>query len=165
MRILGLDPGSRHTGFGVIEPAGSSCRVLIQGRITCPSRDPLPARLVRICGGIEEIVSEWRPEIAVLEKAFHGVNSRSLIVLAQARGALLAALARREIPIEEYSPAEVKSTVTGNGRADKAQVGRMVGMLTGLRAETLSEDASDALAVALCFAARRPWRQAIENRK
>ena len=164
MRILGLDPGSRHTGFGVIEPAGSSCRVLVQGRISCPSADSLPARLLRISRGIDELVSEWRPEIAVLEKAFHGVNSRSLIVLAQARGALLAALAGREIPIEEYSPAEVKSTVTGNGRAGKDQVGRMVRMLTGLRAEALSEDAADALAVALCFAARRPWKEATERR-
>jgi crossover junction endodeoxyribonuclease RuvC len=91
----------------------------------------------------------------VLEEPFHGVNARSLIVLAQARGALLAALAARTVEIAEYSPAEVKSAVTGHGRADKQQVARMVAMLLP-GATRLAPDASDALAVALCHASRRP---------
>ncbi|MDX1632652.1 MAG: crossover junction endodeoxyribonuclease RuvC [Thermoanaerobaculia bacterium] len=163
MRILGLDPGSRHTGFGCIEPQGSSCRVLTQGRISCPSGESLPERLARLAEDLDELVQRWDPAIAALEKPFHGVNPRSLIVLAQARGVLLATLAARSIPVEEYAPAEVKSAVTGNGRASKDQVSRMVRMLTGVDGDSLSEDAADALAVALCFAARRKWRGATKG--
>jgi crossover junction endodeoxyribonuclease RuvC len=101
------------------------------------------------------LLERWQPAVAVLEEPFHGVNSRSLIVLAQARGALLATLAARALTIEEYSPAEVKSAVTGNGKAGKDQVARMVAMLLP-GAGRLAPDAADALAVALCFAARRP---------
>ena len=165
MKILGLDPGSRHTGFGIVEPRGSSCRVLQQGRISCPSRTPLPERLARIAAAVDEILDRWEPSVAVLETPYHGVNSRSLIVLAQARGALLATLAAHDLAIEEYSPAEVKSTVTGNGRAGKEQVSRMVTLLTGVDPGDLSEDAADAIAVALCYAAKRPWRQATEGLK
>jgi crossover junction endodeoxyribonuclease RuvC len=165
MRILGLDPGSHHTGFGIIEPRGGSCRVLAQGRISCASGQPLPDRLARLAAALEVLLADWSPEMAVLETPYHGVNSRSLIVLAQARGALLATLAGRGVPIEEYSPAEVKNTVTGNGRAGKEQVGRMVVMLTGIDADDLSEDAADAIAVALCYAAKRPWRQAVRRFK
>ena len=95
------------------------------------------------------------PDVAVLESLFHGVNPRSLIVLAQARGALLATVARLGLPVAEYSPAEVKTAVTGHGRADKAQVARMVVLILGLGSgEKLSSDASDALAVAICYAQR-----------
>lgn len=165
MTILGLDPGSRHTGFGIIEPRGSSCRVLHQGRISCSSRQPLPERLAAIVTGVRELLARWNPSVAVLESPYHGVNTRSLIVLAQARGALLATLAAHELPIEEYSPAEVKSAVTGNGRAGKAQVSRMVVLLTGVDPDDLTEDAADAIAVALCYAAKRPWREATRGLK
>jgi crossover junction endodeoxyribonuclease RuvC len=105
------------------------------------------------------LLDRFAPQVAVLEEPFHGVNARSLIVLAQARGALLATLATRAVTVEEYSPAEVKSAVTGNGRAGKDQVARMVGMLLP-GAGALRPDAADALAVALCFAARRPLLRA-----
>lgn len=134
--------------------------MLAQGRISCPSEEDLPDRLARLADGLDGLVERWEPAIAVLETPYHGLNSRSLIVLAQARGALLLTLARRSVPLEEYAPAEVKSAVTGNGRASKSQVLRMVRMLTGVDREDLSEDAADALAVALCFAARRKWRGA-----
>jgi crossover junction endodeoxyribonuclease RuvC len=94
------------------------------------------------------------PDRAVLEAPFLGINTRSLIVLAQARGVLLAGLARRAVAIDEYSPAEVKSAVTGNGRADKQQVARMVHILLGAREAGWSADATDALAAALCGAQR-----------
>ena len=159
MRILGLDPGSRFTGFGCIDYRAASSQLVDQGRIACAARFPLPQRLAQLVAELEILLDRWQPTVAVLETPFHGVNSRSLIVLAQARGALLATLALRQVPIEELSPAEVKSAVTGNGRADKQQVTRMVGML--LRgAQGASEDAADALAVALGFAARLPLRQA-----
>ena len=154
LRILGLDPGSRHTGYGLIDRRGRELEVVAQGRISLPARSPLPARLARLCRELDDLVRRFEPEVAVLETLYRGVNPRSLIVLAQARGALLARLATVDLEIREYSPAEIKSALTGNGRADKRQVSRMVGLTLGLGAEKLSADASDALAVAVCFAQR-----------
>ena len=157
--VLGLDPGSRYTGWGVIALDGSRSRYLGCGRIALPAQLSLAERLGRLAGELEALVAEWRPAAAALEEPFHGVNSRSLIVLAQARGALLATLARSAVPVAEYSPAEVKSAVTGSGRADKEQVARMVAvLLPGCRQAVA--DAADALAVALTYAARRPLERA-----
>jgi crossover junction endodeoxyribonuclease RuvC len=159
LRVLGLDPGSRATGWGCVAVEGSRSRLLACGCIEPPGSAALPQRLALLVAELVALLDRFSPAVAVLEEPFHGVNSRSLIVLAQARGALLATLAARAVTIEEFSPAEVKSAVTGNGRADKDQVKRMVGMLlpgaAGARA-----DAADALAVALCFAARRPLQRA-----
>lgn len=159
LRVLGLDPGSRATGWGCVVVEGSRSRLLACGCIEPPEHAPLPQRLALLTVELAALLEQWRPAVAVLEEPFHGVNSRSLIVLAQARGALLATLATREVAIEEYSPAEVKSAVTGNGRAGKDQVARMVAMLLP-GADRLPADAADALAVALCFAARRPLLRA-----
>jgi crossover junction endodeoxyribonuclease RuvC len=159
LRVLGLDPGSRVTGWGCVDVVGSRTRLVACGCIEPPEREPLPRRLALLCAQLLTVVERFGPEMAVLEEPFHGINSRSLIVLAQARGALLAALAGRDLPIEEYSPAEVKNAVTGNGRAGKDQVARMVAMLLP-GATNLAADAADALAVALCFAARRPLARA-----
>ncbi len=154
MRILGLDPGSRHTGYGLIDRRGRDLEVVAQGRISLPPRSPLPARLACLCRELGDLVRRFEPQVAVLEALFRGVNSRSLIVLAQARGALLAQLATCGIEIREYSPAEIKAALTGNGRADKRQVSRMVTLTLGLTGEKLSADASDALAAAICLAHR-----------
>ena len=154
MRILGIDPGSRYTGYGVVERRGSRLRALAHGRIRLPPASPLAERLALLSREIETVAREHRPRVAVLESLYHGVNPRSLIVLAQARGALVAALVRAGLPVEEYSPAEVKSSVTGNGRADKQQVARMVALILGLGGQEMHPDASDALAVAICFAQR-----------
>ncbi|HVS02515.1 MAG TPA: crossover junction endodeoxyribonuclease RuvC [Thermoanaerobaculia bacterium] len=162
MRVLGLDPGSRFTGYGCIElRGGGRCALLDQGRISLPPGASLAGRLAILTTEIEALVARLAPEVAVLEQPFSGVNTRSLIVLAQARGALLAALARHGLAIEEYSPAEVKSAVTGNGRAGKEQVARMVALLLGGGGAPIPHDASDALAVALCYAARRPLLRAV----
>jgi crossover junction endodeoxyribonuclease RuvC len=155
--ILGIDPGSLHTGYGLIEKAaagGSSFKVVTAGRLSGPRDMALPARLARLAAGLQELIAQHRPDVAVLESPFHGMNARSLIVLAQARGALLATLAGHDIEIREYTPAEVKSAVTGNGRADKEQVARMVRLLVGVADHSWSTDATDALAVALCCAQR-----------
>ncbi len=154
MRILGLDPGSRYTGYGLIDRRGSQLRPIAQGRIAVPGSTPLPARLAHLCSELRNVLRRFEPEAAVLEALFRGVNPRSLIVLAQARGALLVTLAAAGLEVHEYSPAEVKTAVTGNGRADKHQVGRMVKLILGLDEPKLSPDASDALAVAICFAQR-----------
>lgn len=155
MRILGLDPGARYTGFGLIDQQGSQLRSIAHGRIALPRDAPLPARLAYLVSEARALVDRLAPDAAVLEALYRGVNPRSLIVLAQARGALVATMATAGIAIHEYSPAEVKMAVTGNGRADKQQVGRMVRLILGLRESRLPPDASDALAVAICFAHRR----------
>jgi crossover junction endodeoxyribonuclease RuvC len=154
VRILGLDPGSFHTGYGVVEGSGSRLQPLALGRISSPRGRPLPERLAHLAAEAEELLGEWRPELVVLESLFYGVNVRSLIVLAEARGVLLATAAARGYEVREFSPAEVKSAVTGNGRADKEQVAHMVRLLLALDSDRLTSDASDALAVAICCAQR-----------
>jgi crossover junction endodeoxyribonuclease RuvC len=152
--ILGLDPGSLHAGYGFVEKQGSSLAAVDAGRFSCPRALDLPRRLAHLAGRLEELIARRRPDLAVLETPFHGMNARSLIVLAQARGALLAVLAGRGIEVREYSPAEVKSAVTGNGRAGKDQVARMVRLLLAARGDGWSSDATDALALAICCAQR-----------
>jgi crossover junction endodeoxyribonuclease RuvC len=154
MLILGLDPGSLHTGYGLVEKRGTSLRAVDWGRISISRRLSLPDRLADLAISLEELLGRVEPDLAVLESPFHGMNSRSLIVLAQARGSLIACLGRRGLEVLEYSPAEVKSAVTGNGRADKQQVARMVQLLLKMEGEPLAEDTSDALAVAICCAQR-----------
>ena len=154
MRVLGLDPGSRHTGFGLIRSRGDRRELLTQGRLSPPRDLDLPARLGWLGVALSDGLAEWRPEVAVLETPYLGLNPRSLVVLAQARGALLGALAAAGVAVREYTPAEIKSAVTGSGRADKTQVARMVALqLQGVPAEA-SADATDALAVALCYTHR-----------
>lgn len=154
MLILGLDPGSRHTGFGLVDRQGSRLRCVDHGRISLPRDAALPDRLARLSRELESLVRSHAPDVAVLETLYHGVNPRSLIVLAQARGVLVATLALQGLEIREYTPAEVKTAVVGHGRADKEQVGRMVGLILGLARQRLPADASDALAVAICYAHR-----------
>jgi crossover junction endodeoxyribonuclease RuvC len=164
--VLGLDPGSQVTGFGLVESSGSRLRAVAEGCITCRRELPLPERLARVCRELRALVARWRPGAAVVEKPFHGVNARSLIVLAEVRGAIIATLADCEVMVVEYSPAEVKMAVTGNGRAEKGQVARMVRLLlagggapgggAAIGADRPGRhDATDALALAICWAQRR----------
>jgi len=156
LRILGLDPGSVRTGYGLVEKDGPRLHLIDAGVLPCPRTAPLADRLARLAGGLAELVERAAPATVVLETPFHHRvhgNSRSLIVLAQARGALLSVLGGRGLEVREYSPAEVKSAVTGDGRAGKQQVGRMVRLLLALDGE-LGADAADAVAVAICAAKR-----------
>jgi crossover junction endodeoxyribonuclease RuvC len=149
MRVLGIDPGSRFTGWGVLDCQGARVQLVAWGRLA-PAQDlPLADRLLRLADGLEAVLAEHGPDLAAIERVFHGRNTRSLIVLAEARGALLATLARAGVELAELAPAAVKSAVTGSGRADKQQVARMVRLQLGLRDAVLPLDSSDALAVAL----------------
>ncbi|MEM1203872.1 MAG: crossover junction endodeoxyribonuclease RuvC [Acidobacteriota bacterium] len=154
LRVLGIDPGSRHTGWGVVDRRGSRLTAVAHGRISVASQGALADRLVRLTTELHKLVELHRPQVAVLESLFHGINPRSLIVLAQARGALLATVAAAGLEIREFSPAEIKSAITGSGRADKQQVDRMVRLSLGLGKVPLPPDTSDALAVAICFSQR-----------
>lgn len=154
MRVLGIDPGSRTTGWGVVEARGSSARALGWGRVSPRAADELGSRLAAIANAVERALDAHAPELVAIERPFHGENVRSLIVLAEARGALLAAVGRRGLEIVELAPAMVKSAVAGSGRADKEQVAKMVRLALGLGAEPLSSDESDALAIALAAASQ-----------
>jgi len=130
------------------------------GRWSPDPRLPLAIRLAELVAGLRSVVSEHRPERAAVERVFHGASSRSLIVLAEARGAILAELAAAAIPVAELSPAEIKSAVAGSGRADKQQVARMVRLQLGLDAARIPTDATDALAAALAESQRANYDRA-----
>ena len=154
MLILGIDPGSRHTGWGVLRWQGDQQKLVADGVLSVHTRLELPARLAELQREIDTLVETHRPEAAAVETPYYGMNPRSLIVLAQARGAILAALARHGLEILEYSPAEVKTAIAGNGRAEKSEVARMVRLLLRLGDERRAADTTDAIAVALCCARR-----------
>ncbi|MEM7480627.1 MAG: crossover junction endodeoxyribonuclease RuvC [Acidobacteriota bacterium] len=149
MLVLGLDPGSRITGWGFVEKRGASLALVEAGVFPVPTREPMARRLAYLSQELTVLLARRPPAAVAVETPFHGRNSRSLVVLAQARGALLAAAGAVDCAVREYSPAEVKAAVTGNGRSDKQQVARMVRLMLGA-GEGLAADATDALAVAIC---------------
>ncbi len=147
-RILGIDPGSRLTGVGIIEIQGDRVTVVHHGVITAGSGE-FTGRLGSIFNGIRELIRQYRPDEAAVESVFVAHNAASAIKLGQARGAAVCAVISGDIPVAEYSPRSVKQAIVGRGAADKVQVQHMVRVLLGVQ-EDLSEDAADALAVALC---------------
>lgn len=150
MRILGLDPGLRVTGYGVIDKTGQNLSYVTSGVIRT-GEGALPERIRVLFAGIQEIVTTYRPEAAAVEKVFVNVNPQSTLLLGQARGAAIAALTHVGQPVYEYTALQVKQAVVGNGHADKQQVMHMVRRLLGLPAEPKA-DAADALACAICHA-------------
>ena len=153
MRVLGIDCGTEKTGYGIIETDGGSHRIVVAGIIRTSARDPLSTRLCSIASALRALIVEHRPEAAAIEEVFHSVNTKSTLKLAHVRGVALLAAAEAGVVIGEYSPMEVKMSVVGYGRAEKQQVQLMVRSLLNL-AEELPEDASDAIAVAICHATR-----------
>ena len=154
MIILGIDPGLRTTGFGVIEHQGSRLRYIASGTIKTGTEGALPPRLKVILAGVSEIVATYRPACAAIEKVFVNVNPQSTLLLGAARGAAIAALVGADLDVGEYTPAEVKQAVVGTGRAVKAQVQDMVARLLKLPGVPGS-DAADALGIAICHANSR----------
>jgi crossover junction endodeoxyribonuclease RuvC len=154
VRILGIDPGSHVTGYGVIDHVGGRLRLVDAGVVRAPKGGDLTARLRTIHEGVTAIIAEHAPDRMAVEDVFVAKNARSSLVLGHARGVILLAAALRDIPIAEYAPREVKLALTGNGATTKEQVRYMVVRLLALNAEPSSLDVSDALAVALCHAMR-----------
>ena len=151
MIILGIDPGLRTTGFGVIEKHGSKLRYIASGTIATGTGGALPPRLKIILDGISELARTYQPDCAAIEKVFVNVNPESTLLLGQARGAAITALVGADLGVAEYSATQVKQAVVGTGKAAKAQVQDMVArllMLPGLP----GTDAADALGVAICHA-------------
>lgn len=150
VRVLGIDPGSRITGYGLVEISGTRSAWLAHGRIRC-DEGSLGERLLKIFSELSAVIRTYRPQEAAVESVFVKRNAASAIVLGQARGAAICALAGAGLQIAEYAPAQIKSAVVGHGRAEKNQIQHMVKALLKL-AEAPPADAADALAVALCHA-------------
>jgi crossover junction endodeoxyribonuclease RuvC len=150
--ILGVDPGSVRTGYGLIESNGRRHRLIETGVLVPPRRAELPARLHFVRSGLTAIIDRTRPDILAVEDLFHAVNTRSAIVLAHVRGVIVEAGAAAGLTVHAFAPATVKVQVTGFGQAEKAQVALMVTRLLELTAEAPAGDATDALAVAICGA-------------
>ena len=161
MRVLGIDCGSRVTGYGVIDTLGSECVLVRCGTIRSKSSDSLPVRLRSIHNGIAEIIRELQPEAAAFESLFYATNVQSALKLGHVRGVSMFAAAGANLPIFEYSPLEVKSAVTGYGRAEKIQVQQMVRALLKLSVSPEPYDASDALAVAICHVHAYRYNQSV----
>ncbi|HEX7151880.1 MAG TPA: crossover junction endodeoxyribonuclease RuvC [Thermoanaerobaculia bacterium] len=153
MRILGVDPGSITTGYGVIDYEKGRLALVEQGSIHTVRGAELPARLSRIHEELSLVIVRTRPEVVAVETPFAGQNVRSLIQLAHARGVVLLAASSAKLGVFEYAPSSVKSAVVGYGRAEKEQVAKMVRMLIpGCAALKMGADAADALAIAICHA-------------
>lgn len=151
MRILGIDPGLRRTGFGVIDAHGATLHYVASGTIVVPTELPLAQRLKVIFDNIREVIQAHGPDVAVIEKVFVNTNASSTLLLGQARGAALCALAGSMLDVHEYTALQVKKSVVGNGHADKQQVQVMVRHLLSLNGLPAS-DSADALACAICHA-------------
>lgn len=150
-RILGIDPGSRITGYGVIELQGPQYRYVDSGCIRAPEGQPLGVRLRAIFEGVDTLIATYHPTAMALEQVFVYRNVDSALKLGQARGVIICAAALADVPVAEYMPTRVKQAVVGTGRASKDQVQHMVSALLKLSA-TPQADAADALAIALCHA-------------
>ena len=160
MRILGVDCGSRVTGYGIIDTQGADYCFVDCGAIRSREKDALANRLQVIHKGLREVIENHKPDVAVFESVFHSANVQSALKLGHARGVSMVTAADAKLPVFEYSALEVKSAVTGYGRAEKSQVQQMVRSLLRLREAPEPHDASDALAVAICHAQSYRYKQA-----
>jgi len=150
VRVLGVDPGTAITGWGVVEGDGNDLQMIAYGVITTAAGTPLPARLQSIYGELTRIVSQWQPAESAIEELFFSKNAKTAMAVGHGRGAAMLALANANLPITEYKPLEIKQAITGHGGADKQQIQQMVSLLLRLDELPRPDDAADALAVAIC---------------
>lgn len=152
-RILGIDPGSQRTGVGIIDvDAGGRCRFVHCEALKLLDADDFPSRLGLLCEGLERVLDAWQPQQVAIETVFMDKSATSALKLGHARGAALATVVRRRLPIAEYGPRVIKQSLVGRGAADKEQVQHMVRLLLNLPEMKLQADAADALAIALTHA-------------
>jgi crossover junction endodeoxyribonuclease RuvC len=152
VKILGIDPGTATTGFGVIEKRGSKLTFIDAGVITTSPEMSMPSRLGEIYAGLNEIITHHRPDCMAVELLYFASNVTTAITVGQARGVVLLAAAEAGLPVGEYTPLQVKQAVTGYGRADKKQIQEMVRMILGLDGIPKPDDAADGLAIAITHA-------------
>jgi crossover junction endodeoxyribonuclease RuvC len=163
MKVLGIDPSSQSTGYGIIEFTRQQYVVLDYGTIKPTRKAPLHAKLREIKSGVDRLLEKHAPEEVAIENPFYARNIKTAITLGQVRGAVLVAVAESARPLFEYSPLEIKKAVTGYGQADKTQVATMVKALLNLADDKMEEDASDALACAFCHLNTRLYLKNIEE--
>ncbi|HUE26339.1 MAG TPA: crossover junction endodeoxyribonuclease RuvC [Solirubrobacteraceae bacterium] len=161
MIVLGIDPGTADTGYGVVESAGSRLRALAEGVIKTQAGVPLERRLASIHAAVEELLERHAPDALAVEELYFGTNVRTAFAVGQARGVVLLAAGQRGLPVRSYTPQQVKGAVCGHGRAAKEQVGRMVERLLALATPPTADHAADALAVAICDLNRAPLAHAV----
>jgi crossover junction endodeoxyribonuclease RuvC len=150
VKVFGIDPGSARTGYGCVQSDGTRHRLIVCGAIAIPASNAFPEKLKIIHVELAALIARHQPDCIVIENLFHAVNARSALKLGHARGVAMLAAVEAGIPIVEYTPAEVKQSIVGYGRAEKGQVQSMIQLLLGLSAPPSPFDASDALAVAIC---------------
>jgi crossover junction endodeoxyribonuclease RuvC len=148
--VIGIDPGTQATGYGVVATGDGAVSLQECGVIRTDSSKRLEARLRTIFEGLQEVFDRNPADVVAVERVFHGRNARTSLILGHARGAVLLAATLRDLPVEEYSPTEIKNAVTGTGRATKQQVQFMVQRLLRLKTPPTPADAADGVAVALC---------------
>jgi crossover junction endodeoxyribonuclease RuvC len=152
VRVLGIDPGTAACGYGIVHGSGNRLKAVDHGWWKTPSRDRPELRLKTIFDGVQELIEDFRPDAVALEESFVGADARTALSVGQARGVVLVAAASLGVECAEYAPSRVKQAVCGYGRAEKAQVQRMVMAILGMRTAPTPQHASDALAVAICHA-------------
>jgi crossover junction endodeoxyribonuclease RuvC len=163
MLILGLDPGTRIAGYGLVEASGPGFRLVGMGALEADPSAPIEQRLAVIARGLAVILARNRPDVAAMEDAFVRADPRAALLVGQGRGALLAVLGEHGIPVRSYPPASVKRAVAANGRAAKEQVARMVGAILGAKGLKEPLDATDALAVAIAHGLAHGASQALSQ--
>jgi len=151
VRVLGIDPGSETTGWGVIECEGNRYRLVEYGTVKAPPRERFSARLLKISDGLEAVIARLKPNICSIEEAFYATNVKVALKLGQVRGVALLAAERAALEIHEYAPRLIKQTIVGYGNAEKHQVQEMVRVLLALEKVPQPHDAADALAIAICY--------------
>jgi crossover junction endodeoxyribonuclease RuvC len=161
MLVLGIDPGTANTGYGVVRGVGSRLRAVDEGMITTRPGVSVERRLSDIHQRVGELLDEHQPDAMAIEELYFGANVRTAFAVGQARGVVLLAAGQRGVPARSYTPQQVKGAVCANGRADKAQVARMVMRLLGLAALPTPDHISDALAVAVCHLNHSPLARAV----
>ncbi len=163
MIVLGIDPGTVAAGYGAIECVGGRTRLVDCGAVCAKRSMSLAERLNVIHAGLEEVIHRLKPEVAVVEEPFAGKNLATAIAIGEARGVALLACSVAGLPIEEFSPSEIKRAVTGNGLARKEQVALMVRAILELDEVPKPADATDALAAAICYLHRAPLKHAAQG--
>ena len=156
MKVIGIDPGTAACGYGIVQGSGGRLRAVDHGWWRTSAGERQELRLKKIFDGVAALVEEHRPDAVVLEESFVGADARTALSVGQARGAVLVACALADVQCAEYAPARVKQVVCGYGRAEKAQVQRMVKVILGLPSPPTPHHAADALAVAICHALAPP---------
>lgn len=152
MRIIGIDPGTGILGFGVIDADGGKVKLVTAGVVKTPAHTPLPDRLSEIYNSLTEIIEETKPDAMAIEKLFFAQNVTTAISVAHARGVAMLTGKQAGLEIEEYTPLQIKQTLTGYGRADKKQMQEMVRLQLALKVIPKPDDAADALATAITYA-------------